>query len=261
MMMAKCLVLPTLAAVAAAELYCPTQQDMFIDYDDGKNDSNVEFSDNGWKITGGGRVSSKTSWNLLNGSIEFDMDVSGVQAAVNTNFYTSSPPKPNCGSDCYCDVQANDSPVCMEMDILENNGKCKMASTWHSAGGTGGDKGYCDAWGCAAMADLPSSGKFHIKSTFSAEGDWETTLDGVAVNGWGSEKPVDKDREIVKSTMSSIGGVIESSQWTGWVPGDGCPTGGDVSKSVFSVSNVRVTGTVVQGPVPTLCGSASVLVI
>merc|ERR1712039_514267 len=125
------------------------------------------------------------------------------------------------------------------------NGRCKMASTWHSAGGTGGDKGYCDAWGCAAITDLPSSGKFHIKSAFSA------------ADNWGSEKPVDKDKEIIKITLSSVGAVIESSQWTGWVPGDGCPTGGDLSKSVLKVSNVRVTGTVIQGPVPTLCSSAS----
>lgn len=253
--MAKRMMLPAFAFTVAAELYCPGEKDMNIDYDDGTG-GNVKFHSNGWTINGSGRVSSKTSWNLINGSIEFDIDVSGAQAGVNTNVYTSSPSKPNCGKDCYCDVQDNDSPVCMEMDILENNGKCKMASTWHSAGGTGGNKGYCDAWGCAALADLPSSGKFHIKSLFTVDGDWQTTLDGTPVNTWGSEKPVAKDREIVKSTMSSIGGVIESSQWTGWVPGSGCPSGGDLQKSVFTVSNVRVTGTVIQGPVPTKCTDA-----
>ena len=49
----------------------------------------VAFSDGGWSIRGDGRVSSKTSWNLLGGSLELVMDVRGVQPGVNTNFYTT----------------------------------------------------------------------------------------------------------------------------------------------------------------------------
>ena len=44
---------------------------------------------NGWTLNGGGRVSSKTSFNLLGGYIEFDMDTTKTNAAVNTNVYTT----------------------------------------------------------------------------------------------------------------------------------------------------------------------------
>lgn len=40
-------------------------------------------------MDGDARVSSKTSWNLLGGSIEFDMDTTGVADEVNTNLYTT----------------------------------------------------------------------------------------------------------------------------------------------------------------------------
>jgi hypothetical protein len=84
----------------------------------------VSFSESGWSFTGEGRVSSKTSWDLLGGSIEWDMDTTGVSAEVNTNLYTTSPDKPNCGAACYCDIQksASGKPSCMELDLIEVRG-------------------------------------------------------------------------------------------------------------------------------------------
>merc|ERR1740138_1171801 len=60
-----------------------------------------------------------------------------------------------------------------------------------------------------------------------------------------------------QSTYQSKGGVIYSSQWTGsWVPADFCGGGpGDLDGSHFRISNLRISGSVVQGPEPTKCGS------
>ena len=54
--------------------------------------------------------------------------------------------------------------------------------------------------------------------------------------------------------MQAKGAMFQSSQWQGWVPaGKGCPAKGDLSKSRFSIQNVRVMGVVVQGKVPSKC--------
>jgi len=60
----------------------------------------------------------------------------------------------------------------------------------------------------------------------------------------------------VKSEMSRYGAVIYSSQWVGWVPGS-CGGDGNLQASSFTVSNVKLTGHVVQGPEPTRCGGPS----
>jgi len=93
--------------------------------DESSDKTSVVFTDNGWIIHGDARVSSKASWNLLGGSISFDMDVSNTSSGVNTNLYTSSPNKPNCGAACYCDIQKSPKgkASCMELDLIENNGK------------------------------------------------------------------------------------------------------------------------------------------
>merc|ERR1712232_1470444 len=51
--------------------YCPrTSNDFKTDY------GSPNKSGSGWSIHGGGRVSSKASYNLAGGSVEFDMDLS-----------------------------------------------------------------------------------------------------------------------------------------------------------------------------------------
>jgi hypothetical protein len=215
---------------------------------------NVQFVNGGWHQTGDSRVSSKTSWNLLGGYIEFDMDVSGTTPGTNTNVYTVSMTMDNCGEACYCDIQDNGSPVCMELDIIEANGQCYFASTWHTVPGFGG--GGCDAGGCAYDGALPG-GTFHMKSVWSESGDWLTYMNDQAlhVNNYEKDTLSDADRQRVKDTMNAHGAAIESSQWQGWVPGDSCPGGGDLGSSSFSISNLRVYGKVHHGPEPTKCSS------
>jgi hypothetical protein len=88
-------------SLASADLYCPTESDMnneapkvcavihqtvpnSVVCPDTRNwfcqrsQGNITFVDGGWAIYGDGRVSSKTSWNLLGGFMEFDMDTSKV---------------------------------------------------------------------------------------------------------------------------------------------------------------------------------------
>jgi hypothetical protein len=80
-------------------------------------------------------------------------------------------------------------------------------------------------------------------------------MDGVASKQY-SPFPSNESNEVVVKTMNSIGAAIESSQWFGWAPAQSsCPKGrkDSLSKSHFTISNVRVMGAVKQGPEPTKC--------
>jgi hypothetical protein len=241
----------SVAVAASHEYYCPSAGDMNNEH------GNVEFKDGGWAFTGDARVSSKTSWNLLGGSMEWDMDTTETKPEVNTNFYTSSPAQQNCGQDCYCDIQrsASGKPSCMELDLIEANGNCKMATTLHTFATDGQPNNHnCDRWGCGSQATL-SGKKFHMKAEFGEDGSTVVYMDGVPNNNYGPSPSSDSNAVVVK-TMNSIGAVIESSQWFGWVPAqDSCPRGSkdQLSSSKFAVSNVRVYGTVKQGATPTKC--------
>merc|ERR1712046_8447 len=68
--------------------------------------------------------------------------------------------------------------------------------------------------------------------------------------------PSNNAASSVRDTMNSRGVVFSSSQWTGWVPGAG-NVNGDVDSSVFSIKNVRVSGSVVMGPEPPKCTGPS----
>lgn len=199
----------------------------------------------GWTVTGPGGVHGKATFNLLGGYVSFVMDVTRANAQVNTNFYTSSP-----ASCCaYCDIQKNKSPQCMEMDIIENNGKCQMATTWHTYPNHNGG---CDEGGCAGSARVPAT-PFKMHASFSMDGYMTTLLNGVPV----TVKPDPNATAVVASTMKARGAMFHSTQWQGWEPDEsGCPKGGDLKTSQFTVSNVRIYGTVVQGTEPKRCTAA-----
>merc|ERR1712187_557155 len=122
-----------------AATYCPDPAtDFQIEVEPGAQGM-VDWSDSGWTIHGQRRVSSKASYNLAGGYIEWDMDLSGAHGNVNNNFYLTYPTRPNCGIDCYCD-SGGCPPGCAEMDLTENNGNCWQATTWHPDP-NGGDHG------------------------------------------------------------------------------------------------------------------------
>uniref|UniRef100_A0A6T8UVI0 Cellulase n=1 Tax=Noctiluca scintillans TaxID=2966 RepID=A0A6T8UVI0_NOCSC len=229
-------------AVVSAELYCPMESDM-------NADGNVQWNDNGWTMTGSGGVHGKTSFNLLGGYIEFEMDTTEAHPGVNTNLYTTSPQ--TCCD--YCDIQDNGSPQCMEMDIIENNGNCLAQTTWHTWPNHNGD---CDEGGCWGQRSLPG-GSFQMKAEWSADGWMTVTMDGNVVDV-SNPVPSENAKEYMAQQMQSIGAQIQSSQWVGWVPGaSNCPGSGDLGSSKYSVRNLRISGTVLQGVEPTKCSSPS----
>jgi len=220
-------------------LYCPSSNDFWAD------GGAQLHSSGGWTINGNGGVHGKTAFNLLGGYIEFDMDVTGAQSNVNNNFYTSSPSQGLFPQ--YCDIQANDSPQCMEMDIIENNGGCLSQSTWHTWPNKNGD---CDENGCWAQEDIKGKNRFHVKAAFSTDGWMSVSIDGVQFQ-YKNPVPSGNAQAYVAKIMQSTGAQIQSSQWQGWVPGS-CGSG-DLSSSSFTVSNIKVQGSVVQGNEPNRC--------
>jgi hypothetical protein len=178
-------------------------------------------------------VSSKASYNLAGGFMEFDMDLGGAHGNVNNNFYLTFPRDGH----TYCDSGGScGGSCCAEMDITENNGHCFQATTWHS------DRSGGDHDGSAQTGGLSS--QVHVKASWNADG---SSL-GVDIGG------NHHSGEGFQDVMSQYGAVLYSSQWTGWVPGN-CGGDGNLGASSFSVSNLRIQGKVVQGPEPRRCPS------
>lgn len=232
--------------VVHSELYCPDASS----YDIG---GGASWNGNGWTVRGSGGVHGLTSFNLLGGYVEFDVDNSGSQWGVNNNFYTISPDHAYTNYNDYCDGQGPDasSPLgiyCMEQDIYEANGGYNLATTWHT---WFNHNGGCDQGGCGAALSL--GGKFHVKAEFGTDGWMHTYFNGNEITNF-SPYPSDNARESVRDTMSRVGVAFQSSQWTGWVPGSDATTG-DLDNSVFSITNVKVSGSVLMGPQPTKCVS------
>jgi len=235
---------------AVAEMYCPNANDLMVAYGDG-----VQIQDGGWGIQGDGGAATKAAFNLNGGYVEFDFDVSNANTGVIPNIYTVSPDGIGGGfsSDHYCDDGQNDKPDCLEVDWIEANGGCGGATTLHTVSGTG--PGACNYWGCRTTYSFGGS-TFHMKVEYGNDGKLTITRDGQQISGDSLDPPASgNDWGIVKSTYESKGGVIYSSQWTGsWVPADFCGGGpGDLDGSHFSISNLKISGSVVQGPEPQKC--------
>jgi len=234
------------APLVSGETYCPTLGDFDIAW------GSVSGEGNGWRVDGEGGVHGRTSWNLLGGYIEFDMDVCGAQTGVNNNFYTISPQGgPSSG---YCDIQTNDSPICMELDIIENNGKCLGQSTWHVWGNKDGG---CDQNGCYGQYHLDDGCQFHMRTEFGEDGSITQYRNGqvIQVNGG----PSDNEKNQIKQNMEDTGAAIASTQWTGWVPDDGSCGWGDSNGAQFAVTNVVVHAPrgIKYGPAPPTCADPS----
>merc|ERR1712087_345190 len=176
--------------------YCLSANDLNVDY------GTPQLNSNGWTINGGGRVSSKASFNFAGGFIEFDMDLANAHGNVNNNFYLTYPQDGH----SYCDSGGSCTSCCAEFDLTENNGNCFQATTWHT------DRSGGDHDGKAQTGGLSS--QVHIKAAWNADGSQAT----VTVNG------NQHSGEGFQDVMSQYGAVIYSSQWTGWVPGN---CGGD----------------------------------
>merc|ERR1711865_1291884 len=154
-------------------------------------------------------------------------------------------------SDNYCDMgENNGKPDCLEVDWLEANGGCGGATTLHTVSGTG--EGACNYWGCRSTYSFDGGPTFHMKVEYGTDGKLAITRDGQRISGDDLSFVSGSDWGIVQSTYQNQGAVLYSSQWTGdWVPADFCGGGpGDLGGSRFSISNLKVSGSVVQGPEP-----------
>jgi len=220
------------------EMYCPTQSDF-------TGGGNIQWHGNGWTMTGSGGVHGKTAFDLLGGFVQFDIDTSGAQGGVNNNFYTSSPWPSIFPS--YCDIQANSSPECMEMDIVENNGNCIAQTTWHTWPNHNGD---CDQGGC--WGKEYANGYRTMRASFSWDGWMTVTTNGHEVQVT-NPVPSQNAKSYVQQQTQTNGLQFHSTQWVGWVPDGNCPGGGNVDYSTFSISNLIVSGSVIQGEEPTKC--------
>merc|ERR1711916_204347 len=156
--------------------------------------------------------------------------------------------------DAYCDDGQNDHPDCLEVDWIEANGGCGGATTLHTVPGTG--DGACNYWGCRSTYSFDGGPTFHMKVEYDNDGKFTITRDGQVISGDSLQPGASgSDWGIVQSNYNNNGAVLYSSQWTGdWVPADFCGGGpGDLGGSHFSISNLRISGSVVQGPEPQKC--------
>ena len=187
--------------------------------------------------------------------MEFDIDLSGVRTGVNANIYTISPSIGSQGyvKENYCDG-AGVKPWCVEVDWLESNGNCGGATTLHTKQGTGNDG--CTSWGCRNSYHYNGRASFHVRVEYGHDGSWTTIRDGNVINSGNlSPAPGGSDWAMLKSQYETKGALIYSSEWTGWVPVKDCGTSGDLGASHFTVSNLQITGSVVQGPTPRKCSA------
>ena len=69
--------------------------------------------------------------------------------------------------------------------------------------------------------------------------------------------PGASDWATLQKFYSTKGAVIYSSIWSGWEPDSDCGANdpGALPTSQYSVSNLRINGTVVQGPEPAKCST------
>lgn len=256
--MVRAALLTQLFSAVAADLYCPSADDLTVAYCDAGPEHDKPcplLMDQGWTIVGGGGAATKSAFNLNGGFVEFDLDVSNVDGGVNANLYTVSPESFtldhfNKTLD-YCDGAASGSDWCMEMDWIEANGHCAAATTVHTKEGPGDDG--CTAWGCRTTYHFEGKAKFHMKIAYDQNGQWTVSKDGKAFTEY-YPVPDESTWDFVRSMHESRGAVIYGSEWTGWVPVDDCgTTPGDLYGSNYSISNLVISGSVVKGPEPTKC--------
>ena len=242
------------SAMLNLKKYCPSANDLIETWNSGS--SVPKIYDQGWVIKNGGGVATRSSFNLLGGYVEYDIDLSTANPGVNANIYTISPNishgESGYTADDYCDAQMTGNNFCLEVDWIESNGNCGGATTIHTEQGPGYPG--CNAWGCGYDYHYNGRTQFHVRIEYAADGMCTVIRDGQTIEYWMYDpQPDSSDSAVIKDYNERVGSIITSTQWTGWVPVEDCSTTGDLASSSFSVSNLVVFGSVVQGPTPTMC--------
>jgi len=233
--------------------YCPSANDLVVAYG-----SPVTLQNQGWTISGssgGGAAATKAAFNLLGGSVSFDIDFTNDQPNVNANIYTISPTFSGSFTNAqYCDGQSGGVGFCPEIDWIESNGNCGGATTVHTRTGTGNNG--CTQGGCTASYSYSGAPSFHVNIVYGTDGSFTLYHNGVPLSTSSLvPAPQAYDLQVHQQILSTNGALIYSSLWSGWVPTiSGCGGGSGLSGSSFTISNLIINGAVVQGPIPTLCG-------
>jgi hypothetical protein len=242
----------TVSLASANTLYCPSASDVIQTWN---QTTSPKIFDQGWTITGGGGVATKAAFNLLGGYVEYDIDFSRSNSGVNSNIYTISPifhSSQGYNPADYCDAQLQGSAFCLEMDWVESNGNCGGATTVHSKEGQ--VWGYCSAYGCVNDYHYNGRSIYHMRLEYASDGTFTSYRDGQKVSYSNyNPQPTSEDSSIISSYNRDRGSVITSTQWTGWVPVEDCGTSGDLPSSTFTVTNLKIYGSIVQGPAPRSC--------
>jgi len=211
----------------------------------------------GWNIAGAGAAATKSAFNLINGWVSYNVNFVHVPVGVNANVYSISPDfggAPSFTNSIYCDGQpaSGSKPWCVEADWIESNGNCGGASTLHTYN-VADNSGGCGGWGCTSNY-LYSTSSFAMNVSYDSIGRWSILQNGNLVGSLTPSAGSADWSNLLTSTQRQ-GQVIYSSQWNGWVPTVGsCSTAaGDLTNAQFSVSNLQIYGSVVQGPAPTRC--------
>jgi len=237
-----------LAVSAWAATYCPQAGDLTVAFGGG-----VQLYNQGWVVAGLGAAATKASYNLLGGSVDYDVNFDSVPTGVNANIYTISPSLwgGSFSQNNYCDGSKTGSDWCVEVDWVESNGNCGGQTTLHTVQGQGGG---CNADGCANSYQYFGTSSYHMHISYGLDGTWTTVRNGQVIGPYQmSPVPSSSDFGTLASQYRSQGAVIYSSQWVGWVPVSQCGTSGDINNAKFSISNLVINGTVVQGPTPSGC--------
>ena len=229
------------------KLYCPSVKDIVVGY------GNAKLYDQGWLNKGGGSAATKASFNLLGGYVEFDIDFTNTQEGINGNIYTISPfniPSSGFTQKNYCDGAKKGSNWCVEIDWIESNGNCGGATTLHTIEGPGSG---CTAWGCSSKYKYNGKPSFHMKISYSLDGNVNVYRDNQLVQPY-NPQPKPNELVVLVEQYKKYGAVIYSSLWKGWVPMENsCASNGDLPSSSFEVKNLKINGILVQGPEPSLC--------
>ena len=229
--------------------FCPDIKDFKFAYG-----SNINVFKQGWTFTGGNGIATKSSFNILGGYIEYDIDFSKSNTGVNGNIYCIFPnlsDKINgYQTTDYCDAQKTGDNWCPEIDWVESNGKCGGQTTYHTIEGTGYG---CTAWGCYGTFKYSNENlKFHMKIFYDTNGVITTYRNSQLITI--TPTPLTSDWNIVKEYSEKRGMVIYSSNWQGWVPmNTECGSWQNLDTSSFTVSNLVIYGKISQGPDTSLC--------
>merc|ERR1712070_129337 len=109
--------------------------------------------------------------------------------------------------------------------------------------------------GCRVERHYYGHSKFHMRVDYDTSGVVIVTRDGERLSSW-NPIPDDLAWASIKKNYEERGGVIFSDAWVGWTPVHDCGTEeGDPYGSIFSISNLVISGSIVKGPEPTKCQS------